>query len=412
MEKVKPQKVPATKTKLWHINNTPSLHPLIEAYTVGTDYQLDQKLLGYDIQASKAHANMLQHIGVLSVTEANKLMHALDDLRDSWAKGDFEVTQEQEDGHTAIEAYLIERLGDIGKKIHAGRSRNDQALVMMRLYLKDQMEQANKQLAQLAKAFKEVAKRAGDTPMPGYTHMQKAMPSTVGAWLRAYSDAFQDGQVLIDATLQIIDQNPLGSAAGFGTTLAVDRTHTTKALGFKRTQENPLYCGLSRGLFELMAVQALQTPMLLAGKFAQDMILFTTQEFDFFSLPNSLTTGSSIMPHKQNYDVFEVMRGHAHVFGSYAQQLQAIVGGVGSGYHRDLQLTKATAINGCETAIATLEILAFVLKHLVIHKDKLIASITLDMLSVTHINELVDQGMPFRDAYIQVKKTLQPEQHK
>ena len=394
-------------TKLWQAGANSSLHSVVEAYTVDDDYKLDQELLGYDIQASKAHVLMLKSIDILTSKEAGQLVNALDALHQKWSKGEFVVQKEQEDGHTAIEAYLTEQLGETGKKIHTARSRNDQALVMMRLYLKANLQQVSEASKQLLAVFKEAANKAGKTPMPGYTHMQKAMPTTVASWLTAYADGFADAKQLVDSTLHIIDQNPLGSAAGYGISLPIDREHTTKALNFKKTQDNPLYCGLSRGLFELLAVQALNPIMLLAGKFAQDMMLFTTQEFDFFSLPDSFTTGSSIMPHKHNYDLFEVMRGHAHVFGLYAQQLQAISGGVGSGYHRDLQLTKGITLNAFSTVQATLEMLSLAVSNLVLNKSKLTESITPEMLSVVEINKLVEQGVPFRDAYTKVKNELE-----
>lgn len=392
--------------KLWQTKATVGLHPAVEAYTVGDDYQLDQQLLGYDIAASKAHASMLQSVGLLTATQGSQLVEALDALQQLWLEGGFEVKKEQEDGHTAIETYLVEKLGNTGKKIHAARSRNDQALVMMRLYLKDSLQNASTSATELATALKAAALKAGPTPMPGYTHMQKAMPTTVACWLNSYADGFIDAAQLIDGTLHVVDQNPLGSAAGFGISLPIDRNHTTKALGFKKTQDNPMYCGLSRGFFELIAVQTLNPLMVLAGNFAQDMMLFTTQEFDFFSLPDSFTSGSSIMPHKHNYDLFEIMRGQAHAFGGYAQQLQAIVTGAGSGYHRDLQLTKAITLKAFTSVLDTLQVLNLAAINLKLNKDKLAESITTEMHSVTEINKLISQGVPMRDAYIKVKDSL------
>jgi argininosuccinate lyase len=236
--------------------------------------------------------------------------------------------------------------------------------------------------------------------------MQKAMPTTVATWLNAYGDAFADLVPLISAARQATNQNPLGSAAGFGISLPIDREQTTKALGFAKGQDNPLYCGMSRGLFELIAVQSLNPVMVLAGKFAHDMLLFTTQEFGFFSLPDSFTTGSSIMPHKHNYDLFEIMRGHAQTFGSYPQQLQAIASGMGSGYQRDMQLTKSLTLGAFATASATLDLLKAVVPALRPNTATLNAAITPDMLSVVSINQLVEQGVPFRDAYRQVKQDL------
>ncbi|HEX3082366.1 MAG TPA: argininosuccinate lyase [Candidatus Saccharimonadia bacterium] len=393
------------QTKLWQ-TSAGTLHPLVEQYTVGQDHLLDQQLLGYDIAASIAHAGMLQAIGVLTAAEQSALTQALNDLLAVWRKGGFTIQPSQEDGHTAIEQYLVEKLGDTGKKIHTGRSRNDQSLVMMRLYLKDQLKEVAALTASASKAFKTAAGGAGHTPMPGYTHLQKAMPTTVAMWLGSYADALADVPALLKATLALIDQNPLGSAAGFGVSLPLDRDHTTAALGFKKTQANPMYCGLSRGLFELMAVQALNPVMVLAGKFAHDMLMFTTEEFGFFSLPPAFTTGSSIMPHKQNYDLFEVMRGLAHGFGAHAMQLQAIAAGIGSGYQRDLQLSKGVTLAAFNEAVLTLKLLAEAVSALQMHPANLKAAITPDMHSVAEINKLVDRGVPFRDAYAQVKQHL------
>lgn len=394
--------------KLWQTNSGSGLLPIVESYTVGIDYKLDQQLLGYDILASKAHAQMLNKIGILTDDEIAKLEVALDDLYNKWQHGDFKVHKNQEDGHTAIEAYLTEKLGDIGKKIHSGRSRNDQSLVMMRLYLKDSLTNTSRLVQTLADAFSQAAVKAGDTPLPGYTHMQKAMPTTVATWLGSFADGFADASKIVSSPLPIIDQNPLGSAAGFGVSLPLDREFTTARLGFAKTQQNPMYCGISRGLFELIAVQALLPTMVLAGKFAEDMLLFTTQEFSYFSLPNEFTTGSSIMPHKHNYDMFEIMRAKAHSFSSYTNQLYSIVSTIGSGYQRDLQLTKEAALEAFETCNSTVLILTEAIKNLQINHDKLNESITPEMLSVVAINELVDKGVPFRDAYIQVKNTLKP----
>ena len=392
--------------KLWQASTASTLHPAIEHYTVGDDQLLDQKLLGYDITATRAHAHMLSTIGVLSDDEYQQLAHALDRLHTDWQQGDFVVDDRFEDGHTAIELYLTERLGDIGKKVHTGRSRNDQALVMMRLYLKDQLQCVATALAATVDAYRTQQRQFADLPMPGYTHTQKAMPTTVSTWLESYGDAFANLTSYVDASLAAIDKNPLGSAAGFGVSLPLDRQMTTEELGFAQVQENPLYCGLSRGTFELIAVQALNPIMVFAGKFASDMILFTTQEFNFFALPASMTTGSSIMPHKRNYDVFEIMRARAHGFAHHTFQLQAVSTGVGSGYHRDLQLTKHVTISAFEIAIETLEVLALCVAHLTPHEDNLRAAMTDELYTVAEINKLVEQGIPFRDAYRQVKQRL------
>jgi argininosuccinate lyase len=395
-----------TDKKLWQTTGSAKLDPRVETYTAGNDYRDDQLLLGYDIQASKAHAKMLCSIKILNKDELNQLLMTLDTLLTRWKNGNFAIKLEQEDGHTAIEQYLVEKLGNIGKKIHTGRSRNDQALVMMRLYLKDHLQMSLNLSKDVVVALNETAKKSDGIPMPGYTHMQKAMPTTVATWLTSYADAFTDNEIILLAALKVIDQNPLGSAAGFGISLPIDRELTTAELGFKKVQENPMYCGLSRGLFELIAVQALNVLMVLAGKFAHDMLLFTTEEFDFVKLPDSFTTGSSIMPHKRNYDVFEVMRGQANIFSAYAAQLQALSIGIGSGFQRDLQLTKHITLKAFNEAKAVLEVLAAVIPEIEFNKEKLHSSINDEMHSVAEINKLVEQGIPFRDAYMQVKDRL------
>ncbi len=395
-----------TDDKLWQGGQGSVLEPLIEKYTVGNDHIWDQKLLGYDIQASKAHGGMLHAIGTLSDDEWQRLSQTFDDLYKAWKAGKFIIQDHQEDSHTAIEHHLIKVLGDTGKKINTARSRNDQVLVMMRLYLKDSLREILTQTAGVVDAFAQRANAAGAVPMPGYTHMQKAMPTTVATWLGSFADGFSDLQKILVGTLEVIDQNPLGSAAGFGVSLKIDREQTTKALGFHKTQENPMYCAMSRGYFELLCLQTLNPVMVLAGKFARDMLLFTGQEFEFFSLPDSFTTGSSIMPHKHNYDLFEIMRGHSSSFPAHAQQLQAIVGSIGSSYQRDLQLTKEIAVKALSTVEMTLEVLTLAVKSLQLNEENLRNSITDEMLSVTEINKLVEQGVPFRDAYNQIKSQL------
>ncbi len=392
------------KSKLWQSSTQSALHPLVEKYTVDNDWQVDQKLLGYDIEASIAHAQMLAKVRLISDEESAALVDELSRLMKLWQNGNFEIVQQDEDGHTAIETHLAQKLGSTGRKIHTGRSRNDQALVMMRLYMKDKIRQICSLMVSLDESFVEVIERIGDQPMPGYTHTQKAMPTTVGMWLEAYKDAFSDIEQYLLQTMKYIDQNPLGSAAGFGIDLNIDRQYTTKAMGFSKVQQNPMYCGLSRGLFEMTYLQSLNMIMTATAKFATDMLMFTSQEFDFFRLPSNMTTGSSIMPHKQNYDLFEIMRAKGHGFTGYINQLAAISGGVGSGYHRDLQLTKKISLSATDEVIDTLDILALCVSKLEINKAKLNSAMTEELQTVHKINELVKSGVPFRDAYQQVKK--------
>lgn len=394
------------KTKLWDSPTADTLHPLVESFTVGKDIAADQQLLGYDITASIAHATMLGDVGLLSKTEVKQLVSALKSLYKQWQQGSYLLPDDVEDGHTAIELYLTKTLGDIGKKIHTGRSRNDQALTMMRLYLLDSLSAIANKLQEASRMFNAFGKKFENVAMPGFTHTQKAMSTDVTAYFAAYADAFSDQAEYVKNTRKLLDQNPLGSAAGFGTSLPLNREKTTAQLGFSKTQINPLYCGMSRGVFELMALQTLTPAIIFAGKFASDMLLFTSGAFGYFSLPTTITTGSSIMPHKRNYDVYEIVRGKSHAFQTYSQQLFSITSGVSSGYHRDLQLTKAPTLEAFHDAEQILDVLIETTPKLKVHREKLSEAMTSDLYTVERINSLVLSGVPFRDAYVQVKGSL------
>ena len=391
-------------TQIWQTGDG-KLNPLVEAYTVGDDYILDARLAKYDIKASLAHAKMLHSMGVLSDSDISSIEEGLAKLSKQIDNNEFSIEQSQEDCHTAIEEYLTENYGDVGKKIHTGRSRNDQSMVMIRLYMKDILDETQDVLIRLVKAYDESSNKYSDIAMPGYTHMQKAMPTTVAVWLGAYKDGFSDVSVLINGAKDYIDQNPLGSASGFGiSNFAMDRNITTSDLSFAKTQENPMYCGYSRGLFENVVLQALSPAMIIAGKFANDMLLFSTSDFDFVSLPAEFTTGSSIMPQKRNYDVFEVMRGNTKVYHSLQQQIQDIILGIGGGYQRDLQLTKRPFIQAVELCKQTLDLLALMVPKIEVNKEKLASAMTNDLFVTNKVYDLVNSGMSFRDAYVKVKQ--------
>jgi len=391
--------------KLWQVDN--GLHPLVEAYTVGQDYLFDQQLVPYDVQATRAHAAMLADMKVLSSAELQQIEKILDELLEEWSKGAFTIVQAQEDCHTAIEQYLVASLGDLGKKIHTGRSRNDQVLVMLRLYEKTMLAKLDQALQIVSSTFMSMAKQHASMPMPGYTHMQRAMPTTVDTWLSAFADGFADSRLVVSAASKLIDQNPLGSASGFGIrNFPLKRQVTTTALGFAKTQENPMYCGLSRGMFEVEVLNALTMPMILASRFASDILLFSTSEFDFVRLPKAYTTGSSIMPNKQNYDLFEIMRANVRVFSVYQQEVQQIVSGLYSGYSRDLQLTKPPLVQGLQLAKTTLTLLAEVVPQLLMQPKALHAAMSPDLLATERVYKLVQQGTSFRDAYHIVKVGL------
>ena len=391
-------------TQIWQTQDG-KLNPLVEAYTVGDDYILDAILAKYDVKASLAHARMLHSMGVLSDDDINNINSGLGELSKKIDNKSFIIEPSQEDCHTAIEEYLTENYGEVGKKIHTGRSRNDQSMVMMRLYMIDIFNYMQKAVAQLVKVYEETSKKYVNVAMPGYTHMQKAMPTTAGVWLGAYKDGFEDTSKLINGARIYIDQNPLGSASGFGiSNFAMNRNITTKELNFAKTQENPMYCGYSRGLFENVVLQALSPVMIIAAKFANDMLLFSTSDFDFVALPPEFTTGSSIMPQKRNYDVFEIMRGNTKVYHSLQQQIQDIILGIGGGYQRDLQLTKRPFINALEICKQTVDLLTLMVPKIIVNKDKLAKAMTDDLFVTNIVYDLVNSGMSFRDAYIKVKQ--------
>lgn len=390
--------------KIWQ-TNTSSINQLVEKFTVGNDHILDYQLMPYDIKASIAHAKMLHNIKILDSEELAVVETALNKLLNLWQNGEFNIKQQQEDSHTAIEQYLTKNYGEIGKKIHTGRSRNDQSLVMLRLYMKEKLCNIKEQLIKMCVVLNNTAQQHLHIAMPGYTHMQKAMPTTVGIWLQSFLDAFLDSQIFIEATLKIIDQNPLGSASGFGiSNFELDREITTHELNFSKIQKNPIYCGFSRGYFENIILQSLSQPVVIASKFANDMLLFTTNEFNFFSLPDNFTTGSSIMPQKRNYDLFEIMRGNVKRFNAYQNEVQQIVSSIGTGYQRDLQLTKEPFMKGVALCTDTIELLTSVFNNLQINTEYLNAAMTDDIFVTNKVYELVKQGLSFREAYVQIKK--------
>ena len=389
--------------KIWQTGK--NLDPMVEAFTVGQDYLLDQKLLPYDIKASLAHAEMLKSKGVLTDEEYVALKKSLNQALSAWEGGDFVITQAQEDGHTALEQWLTEQCGEAGKKIHTGRSRNDQSLVMLRLYMLDQHTSIKQLIKELIQALETQANVQTGLPLPGYTHTQKAMPTTVTTWLASFVDGLSDQLPFIDNLSILLDQSPLGSASGFGiNNFANDRDLTAKTMGFSKVQKNPLYCGLSRGQFEAQFLQTFVPSLLLVNRLATDLMLFTTQEFNYVSLPANMTTGSSIMPQKRNYDVLEIMRGRINQYFSRQQELTQLCRGLISGYHRDLQLSKEIFVGEIENITVILKMLTVVVQKLNFNAEKLESAMTSDLFVTEQVYDLVNQGMPFREAYLKVKK--------
>ncbi|MBI3231512.1 MAG: argininosuccinate lyase [Candidatus Doudnabacteria bacterium] len=391
--------------KLWQSKSS-KLHPLIEKYTVGNDYILDMRLLPYDLQASKAHAQGLVKAKVLNPSEYKKLAKGLNEILSLHKQGKFEVKLTDEDCHTAIENYLVAKFGDLGKKIHTGRSRNDQVLVATRLYTRKKIKQISAELINLQKVFLQMAKKYEFLPMPGYTHTRRAMPSSVGHWAAAYLEELINDHKLLETAYELNDQNPLGAAAGFGVNLPIDRNLTTKLLGFKRLQINSLYVQNSRGPTEAYILSVLTKVVMTLGRLANEMIWFTTPEFNFFHLPWELTTGSSIMPQKRNPDVFEIMRGNVRVIVALQTQVKDISTGLISGYNRDTQLTKEPLIKGLGIARRSLEACALVMGKVKPNRQVLMKSLAPEFFAVHEANRLVKNGMPFRDAYSQVKENI------
>jgi argininosuccinate lyase len=391
--------------KLWDRKAGIKTDETIENYTVGVDYLLDLELLPYDILGTRAHAKMLHKIKILSSKELGVLQGGLDKILLLWKKGKFKIDKSQEDGHTAIEAFLTENYGEVGKKIHTGRSRNDQSLVMTRLFSKEKLFEIKKEIENLIEVLEWQIKKQGKIKMPGYTHMQRAMPSSVGMWLGSYHDSLQDDLVLIDAAIKVVDQNPLGSAAGYGeNTLGLDRKFTTRELNFKRVQENPMYCAMSRGKFENIVLEAVSNAMFDIGKISSDLLLFTTKEFNFFTLPDSFKTGSSIMPQKKNYDILELIRGNVAIYNGYQHQIENVIKNLYSGYNRDFQLTKEPYMKGMKLAHDTIEVMILVVKNLQANEENLENACTPELYATDEALKLVKSGKSFREAYQKVKE--------
>lgn len=370
----------------------------IQAFLAGDDVILDREFFLYDIAASTAHAEGLQHIGILSPEELDGLKRELAILADDFRSGAFVLDERYEDCHSAIEARLTERLGDAGRKIHTGRSRNDQILVATRLWLKDKLLRVAQLSRQIAKVALDRAAAEKDLPIPGYTHIQRAVVSSAGMWWAGWAEAFIDNAVRAADTLRLVDCNPLGTAAGYGVNLALDRAHTTAALGFARMQVSPIYAQLSRGKFELAALEALGAATLDLRRIAWDLSLFTSAEYGFVALPAQYTTGSSIMPNKRNPDVIELMRAtHASVAAARTQIEQLL--SLPSGYHRDLQGSKGAIVHGFGRGLAALELLPALLANLEWRPDKLRAAIDSGMYATDVAVEAAIAGVPFRQAY-------------
>ena len=370
----------------------------IQTFLAGDDVILDREFFLYDCQASAAHAQGLQHIGILSAEELAGIERELALLAEDFRSGAFVLDEQYEDCHSAIEARLTERLGDAGRRIHTGRSRNDQILVATRLWLKDKLVRVAELSKAIAKVALDRAQAEKDQPLPGYTHIQRAVVSSAGMWWAGWAEAFIDNATRATDTHKLVDCNPLGTAAGYGVNLPLDRDHTTAALGFARMQVSPIYAQLSRGKFELAALEALGGATLDLRRIAWDLSLFTTGEFAFVSLPAQYTTGSSIMPNKRNPDVVELMRAcHASIAAARTEIEQLL--SLPSGYQRDLQNSKGAIVHGFSRGLMALELLPALLENLDWNDAAIRAAIDSGMYATDVAVEAAVAGVPFREAY-------------
>ena len=387
--------------KIWN-QNSKDKNSAIDYFLSGEDIVLDQELFLYDIDASIAHAHELQNINILTKAEAKKIVASLKNLAKLFQAKKFKLTTKYEDCHSAIEDYLTKELGSVGKKIHTGRSRNDQVMVAMRLYARSKLDDIQLLNLQIAKSFFDQAEKHSSDPMPGYTHLQRAMPSTWGLWFGAFAESFLDNIDLISNIQSWMNINPLGSAAGYGVNLPIQRDISTKELSFKRKQLNSLYVQNSRGKFELELVGSLKQPMLDVRKFSWDMSIFLAQEFSLLGIASKYSTGSSIMPNKSNPDVIELMRANYAVLAGHYSELESLIS-LPSGYHRDLQLTKRSLIHSIHCVSKTLALLPDLIASIKVDLQRSSEFIDQDMMMTDQAYELVQSGLPFREAYLKVK---------
>ncbi|GAB4517541.1 MAG: argininosuccinate lyase [Allomuricauda sp.] len=379
----------------------------IDHFTVGNDRELDLILAKYDVIASKAHAKMLGKVGLITEDEAKDLVKALDTIAKDIEKGKFSIENDFEDMHSKIEFMLTEKLGDTGKKIHSARSRNDQVLVAMQLYLKDELTEIKQQVKTLFDLLMKLADKHQKVLLPGYTHLQIAMPSSFGLWFSAYAESLIDDLYFVQAAYKVADQNPLGSAAGYGSSFPIDRSFTTEEMDFTTQKYNVVAAQMGRGKVEKATAFGISCVAATLSKMAMDICLYMSQNFDFISFPNELTTGSSIMPHKKNPDVFELIRAKCNKIQAVPNQLIMIMNNLPSGYHRDLQLVKEVIVPALQDMHACLEMMTFSLKEIKVNKSILDDPKYDYLFSVDTLNELVKSGMPFRDAYKTMGKAIE-----
>ena len=387
-------------SKLWEKDF--EINKEIERFTVGHDRELDLLLAPYDVLGSMAHITMLEQIGLLSSDELTMLMRELRQIYTLCEEGKFVIEDDVEDVHSQVELLLTRRIGDVGKKIHSGRSRNDQVLVDLKLFARHELQEIIAMVKELFDTLIAQSNRYKDVLMPGYTHLQVAMPSSFGLWFGAYAESLVDDMEFLRAAYNIVNRNPLGSAAGYGSSFPLDRQTTTTLLGFDSMDYNVIYAQMGRGKMERSVAMAMQTVAATIAKLAFDACMYNSQNFAFISLPKECTTGSSIMPHKKNPDVFELIRAKANKLQAMPMQITTIINNLPSGYFRDMQLTKEIFIPAFDEMKDCLRMTTYIVSRIEVNKNILDNHIYDAMFSVEEVNRLTVAGMPFRDAYKKV----------
>lgn len=392
--------------KIWQKDDL-ATNILVNKFTVGKDLDFDERLAKYDVKGSMAHCKMLAEVGIIFNEESTQMLFVLAEILEDIENGTFEIDKSAEDIHSQVESILIEKLGDIGKKIHTARSRNDQVLLDIKLYLVDEIREITSLTDEFFQILIKLAEQHKNVLLPGYTHLQIAMPSSFGLWFGAYAEALLDDVEMLFSVKNIINKNPLGSAAGYGSSFPIDRESTTYNLGFQSMNYNSVYAQMTRGKSEKMLSMAMATLAGTLGKFSYDVCLYLSQNFDFISFPKEFTTGSSIMPHKKNPDIFELVRARCNRIQALPNEFILLTNNLPSGYHRDMQLTKEILFPAIDSLKECLAILNYTLPNIQV-KDGILEDEKYKYLfSVEKINEEVKNGSSFRDAYIKVGQEIE-----
>lgn len=394
--------------KLWQKSNTSQddRSLVTERFTVGNDRHWDMRLAQYDVKGSLAHAEMLAHVGIITLDEFEQIKAGLTEILSEISRDSFVIEEHVEDVHSQVEKMLTERIGEAGKKLHTGRSRNDQVLVDLKLYLKDELQQIAALVKDLFDRWQELSEQYKEDLLPGYTHFQLAMPSSFGLWFGAYAESLVDDMEALAAAYKVVDKNPLGSGAGYGSAFPLNRTMTTALLGFAEMNYNAVYAQMTRGKSEKAVLSGISSVAATISRFSYDVCLYMSQQWGYISFPDSLTTGSSIMPHKKNPDIFELIRARCSRILASPNEMTLLCNNLPSGYHRDMQLTKDITFPAIDSIKDCLSMLLYALRDVQVRRDILDDKIFDHLFSVEEINKQVVNKVPFRDAYRSVGDSI------